>query len=313
MQTILGAGGAIGNHLAKELYKYTKNIRLVSRNPKPINPSDHIFPADLTNGDEVNKAIEDSDIVYVVIGFEYKAKVWRAVWPKFMDAVISACKKHNAKLVFFDNVYAYDPDYLNGMTEETPLRPVSKKGQVRKELIERIFSDVESGQLTALIARAPDFLSSHNSVIYETAIKNIKQGKPAMWFGREDKIHNFIYTPDAAKATAILGNTEEAFNQTWHLPTDQTPYTGRQWVEMMAEITGSKPKINVIKPYMLSLMGVFIPSMKELKEMIYQFERDYLFNSSKFEEKFKIKPTPAKEALETVIRKEKVETSQVHT
>src|SRR6056297_723772 len=98
MQTILGAGGAIGNYLAKELYKYTKEIRLVSRNPKPINPSDHIFSADLTNPDQVEKAIEGSDIVYVVIGFEYKTKVWRAIWPKFIENVISACKKHNSKL-----------------------------------------------------------------------------------------------------------------------------------------------------------------------------------------------------------------------
>lgn len=313
MQTLLGAGGAIGNYLAKELYKYTKEIRLVSRNPKPINPSDQIFPADLTDSDQVENAVEGSEIVYVVIGFEYKTKIWRTVWPKFMDAVISACKKNTAKLVFFDNVYAYDPDYLNNMTEETPLKPVSKKGQIRKELIEKIFSEVHRGSLTALIARAPDFLSNHNSVIYETAIKNLKQGKPAMWFGRDDKIHNFIYTPDAAKATAILGNSEEAYNQTWHLPTDQTPYTGRQWVEMIAEIIDTRPRIHVIKPYMLGIMGVFIPLMKELKEMTYQFEKDYLFKSSKFEKKFKIRPTPAKQALETVIRKEKVETSQVHT
>ncbi|MFW5821095.1 MAG: NAD-dependent epimerase/dehydratase family protein [Bacteroidota bacterium] len=313
MQTILGSGGAIGTYLAKELYKYTKNIRLVSRNPKAINPSDHIFPADLTDPEQVNKAIEGSDIVYVVIGFEYKTKIWRETWPKFMDSVISACKKNNAKLVFFDNVYAYDPDYLKGMTEETPLRPISKKGQVRKELIERILTEIKAGQLNAMIVRAPDFLSSHNSVLYETAIKNMKKGKSALWLGDPDKIHNFIYTPDAAKATALLGNTEEAYNQIWHLPTDQTPYTGRQWVEMMGDIIGTKPKIKAVKGYMLGLLGLFKPEMKELKEMNYQFERDYLFDSSKFEKKFKIKPTPAKEALETVIRRKKVESSQIHT
>ncbi len=303
MQTILGAGGAIGTYLAKELYIYTKNIRLVSRDPKPVNPSDHPFPADLTDPAQVDKAVEGSDIVYVVIGFEYKAKVWRENWPKFMDAVISACKKNSAKLVFFDNIYAYDPDYLNGMTEDTPLRPVSKKGQVRKELSERINTEVKSGQLTALIARAPDFLSIHNSVMHEMVIKNLKKGKSAMWFADADKVHNFIYTPDAAKATALLGNTEEAYNQTWHLPVDQTPYTGRQWVEMAGDILKTKPKITVLKSYMLGPLGIFVPVMKEFKEMLYQYDRDYLFNSTKFEKKFKIKPTPAKEALEIVARK----------
>jgi nucleoside-diphosphate-sugar epimerase len=313
MQTILGAGGAIGTDLAKELYKYTKDIRLVSRKPKPINPSDDIFSADLTQSHQVAEAIKGSDVVYVVIGFEYKARVWKDIWPKFMDDVISACKQNSSKLVFFDNVYAYDPDYLMGMTEETPLRPVSKKGEVRKELIERIQTEIKAGQLTAMIVRAPDFLSHHNSVMYETAIKNLKQGKSAMWFGDPDKIHNYIYPPDAAKATAFLGNKEEAFNQTWHLPTDKTPYTGRQWVEMIASLTDSKPRITTVKKYMLGLLGVVIPMMKELKEMNYQFERDYMFDSSKIEKEYGLKPTPAKEALEEVVRKDLVDTSQVHT
>ena len=36
MQTILGSGGAIGVQLAKELTKYTNEIRLVSRNPLAV-------------------------------------------------------------------------------------------------------------------------------------------------------------------------------------------------------------------------------------------------------------------------------------
>ena len=56
-QTILGAGGAIGIELAKALATYTTDIRLVSRNPKKVNLSDELFPADLTSSEDVFKAV----------------------------------------------------------------------------------------------------------------------------------------------------------------------------------------------------------------------------------------------------------------
>lgn len=301
MQTILGAGGAIGKDLAKELLRYSSDIRLVGRNPERVNPTDELFPADLNDPEEVDRAIEGSDIVYSVIGFKYSTRVWQKQWPVYMDSVIKACIKYNTSLVFFDNIYMYDPDYLNGMDENTPMRPVSKKGEVRLHLVEKIQAGINSGNLNALIARAPDFLGDHNSVIYEMVIKNMKAGKKAMWFSGLDRIHNFIYTPDAAKATAMLGNTKDAYGQTWHLPVDQTPYTGQNWINMVAEITGSKASARIIKPATLSMLGIVMPVMHEMKEMIYQYERDYLFSSRKFEEKFKFRPTPAKEALRKVV------------
>lgn len=44
MQTILGAGGAIGSELARELSQYTHKIRLVSRNPQQVNATDELYP-----------------------------------------------------------------------------------------------------------------------------------------------------------------------------------------------------------------------------------------------------------------------------
>ncbi|MBK8371059.1 MAG: NAD(P)H-binding protein [Saprospiraceae bacterium] len=100
MQTILGSGGAIGIPLAKELKKYTDRIRLVSRNPKKINETDELFQIDLNDFSQIDTAIAGSEVVYVVIGFEYKLSVWQKIWPSFMKAVIDACTKHKAKLVF---------------------------------------------------------------------------------------------------------------------------------------------------------------------------------------------------------------------
>ncbi len=89
--------------------------------------------ADLLNYDETEKAVAGSKIVYLMAGLKYDARVWRQQWPVIMRNTIDACKKHQAKLVFFDNVYAYG--LVKGpMTEETPYNPVSKKGEVRAAL-----------------------------------------------------------------------------------------------------------------------------------------------------------------------------------
>lgn len=299
MQTILGAGGAIGSELAKELKKYTSDIRLVSRNPKKVNETDQLFPADLTDSEQVKKAIAGSEIVYVVVGFEYNIKVWRKEWVKLMKTVIEACQANKAKLVFFDNVYMYDRDFLGNMTEETPIRPTSKKGEVRAEVAKLIMYAVKAGKLEALIARAADFYGPKNekSFLMEVVPKNFKKGKAANWFVRLDKIHSFTYTPDAAKATAILGNTPDAYNQVWHLPTDSQKLTGKQWIELFAKEMNVAPKISVLPAWLVAVIGWFVPFMRELHEMLYQYDRDYFFNSEKFEKRFDFKPTPYQEGV----------------
>jgi nucleoside-diphosphate-sugar epimerase len=301
MQTILGSGGAVGTELTRALTNYTKQIRLVSRNPKKVNPDDELFPVDLTNPPEVEKAIEGSEIVYVTIGFEYNTKAWQQKWPPFIKSVIEGCKKSGSKLVFFDNMYMYDPDYLADMTEETPIRPLSVKGQIRKQVAEKILEAMKAGSLTALIARAPDFMAPTNSILTESVYRNLKKGKKANWLANGDRIHNFIYYVDAGKATAMLGNTPDAYNQVWHLPSLKEKLTGKQWAELFAKQMNVKGGISVLPSWMMPLVGLFVPIMKELKEMVYQFDRDYYFNSRKFEDRFSYKPFSAEEAVTALI------------
>lgn len=302
LQTILGAGGSIGFELAKALPQYTSRIRLVSRSPKKVNDSDELMAMELSKAADIDRAVAGSSIVYVTIGFEYKANVWQQVWPRFLRQVIDACKKHGAKLVFFDNVYMYDPGHLNPMTEETPMHPTSKKGAVRKELVEMIMKEVNSAQLTALIARAADFIGPKNSVLVETVYVNLLKGKKANWFADVSKLHNFTFTPDAGKATALLGNTPEAYNQVWHLPTDRSRLTGKQWIELFARQMNVEPKYQVLPTWMMGILGVFVPVLKEFKEMAYQYDRDYVFDSSKFEKKFPdFKPTTSLHAVRVIV------------
>lgn len=301
MHTILGAGGAIGTELAKALASYTQKIRLVSRTPKKVNSFDETFPADLSRLRQVEKAVEGSEVVYLVVGVDYKTKIWEQKWPLIMHNVIRACKMHQAKLVFFDNIYMYHRNHLHHMTEETPVNPSSKKGSVRAYIAQMLLDEVEEGELTALIARAADFIGPKNSVLVETVYENLRKGKKAMWFADADKVHTFTYTADAAKATALLGNTPDAFNQVWHLPTDRTPLTGRDWVNLFARELNVEPQLQVLPAWAMGGLGLFVPVLKEVKEMLYQYDRDYLFDSSKFEERFHYKPVSPEEAVKQTI------------
>jgi len=304
MQTILGANGTIGSVLARELVNYTNKIRLVSRYPRKVNDSDELFPADLSNPSVVDDAIKDSDVVYLVVGFDYTLKVWEEKWPKLMRATIDACIKYKARLVFFDNVYMYDINAIPHMTEESSLNPPSRKGAVRKRIAEMIMDEVKAGKLLALIARSADFYGPDNnkSFVNEMVYKNLLKGKAANWFIDADKKHSFTYTPDAAKATALLGNTDDAFNTVWHLPTDKNTLTGREFIELFSREMKAANKIFVMPLWTIKVFGLFVPVLKEMPEMMYQYDRDYYFDSSKFEKRFNFKITTYQEGVRNTVQ-----------
>src|SRR4029079_14055584 len=150
MQTILGANGVIGRELSLHLSQFSSRVRQVSRSPKPVNPTDELFSADLLDAKATAAAVAGSEITYLVAGLKYDHKVWEEQWPRVMRNVIDACKRHGSALVFFDNVYAYGR--VNGvMTEETPYHPCSRKGEVRAPIATLLMNEVTRGELRAAI------------------------------------------------------------------------------------------------------------------------------------------------------------------
>jgi len=269
MQTILGANGTIGSLLAAELTNYTDRIRLVSRNPKKVNDGDELFPADLSQPEQVEKAVAGSEVVYLLVGFDYKLKVWQENWPKLMRATIDACIKHH----------------------------------VRQQIADMLLTEAKAGKLTALIARAADFYGPNNdkSFLIEIVYKNIKKGKKPNWFIDANKKHSFTYTPDAAKATALLGNTPDAYGQVWHLPTDKNTLTGKEMISLFTKEMNVADKVSVLPMWLLKVLGLFMPLMKEMPEMMYQYDRDYFFDSSKFEQRFNFEATSYQQGVKETI------------
>ena len=298
MQTILGANGIIATELAKSLKIYTSQIRLVSRHPKKINDTDELFTADLLDKDQVIRAIEGSEVVYLVAGLRYNYKVWKEEWPVIMDNVIEGCKKAGARLVFFSNVYSLGK--VNGwMTEATPMVPVSKKGEVRKAIEQKLLREMQQGGIQAIIARAPDFYGPQaiQSVPHLLVFEKLKNGEKPQWLVDAGRKHSMIYTPDAGKATALLGNTPSAFNRIWNLPTHKDAPTGAMFITQAAKAMGRPSKWTALPTWMLYLAALFLPSLREGIEMLYQNKYDYLFDSSDFEKTFRFSPTTYEEGI----------------
>jgi len=302
MQTILGSSGVIGREVAKNL-KDIDNLRLVSRDPVKVNPGDETFPANLLEADKVKIAVEGSEVVYLTVGLPYDKKVWKAQWPVVMQNVIQACKIHDSKLVFFDNIYLYGK--VDGwIKEDTPISPVSEKGKVRARLHHMIMNEVEKGNLTAQIVRSGDFYGpgAPLSIVNVLVFDNFNKGKKAQFLATDKTKHSYTYTPDAGKATALLGNTPGAYNQVWHLPTDKNVPTGKEFIEKVATEFNVPPSYMLVKKWMLNMMGVFNKNLAEMIEMIYQNENDQLLDSSKFEKQFDLSPTPYDQGIKETVQ-----------
>ena len=288
MHTILGANGTIGLELARRLPALTTGpVRLVSRNPQQHNPTDALLAADLLDPAQAERAVAGSAVVYLVAGLPYRTGTWQRDWPRLMRNVLNACETHGAKLVFFDNVYMYGP-VAGPMTEETPFNPESRKGEVRAHIARQLLDAMQAGRVQGLIARAADFYGPGiaNSLPNMLILDKLKKGSAAQWPGRLDQPHSFTYTPDAGRATALLGTTPAAFGQTWHLPTAAPALTARAFAEHAAACYGVPLKISALPKLLMRAVGLFVEPVRESVEMFYQNDRPYLFDSAKFDRQF---------------------------
>jgi nucleoside-diphosphate-sugar epimerase len=298
IHTILGANGTIANELIPILQSNGQQIRLVSRNPKKVANAEGIR-ADVLDRDAVIRAVSGSDIVYLLVGLEYNIKKWQADWPVIMRNTIDACRAAGARLIFFDNVYMYG--LVKGkMTESSPFNPASKKGVVRAEIDNMLMKEINAGSLKAIIAKSADFYgprATATSVVGALVFEKIKKNKSAQWFVNSNQPHSFTYTPDAARALYMLANSETAYGQTWHLPTAKPPITGREFISIAAKYMKRRAKLQTLPKWLINVTGWFVPVMKELGEMNYQYEYPYEFDSSKFEKAFQFNPTSYEEGI----------------
>jgi nucleoside-diphosphate-sugar epimerase len=220
-----------------------------------------------------------------------------------MRNTIEACKRHDSALVFFDNVYAYGR--VDGvMTEETPYNPRSRKGEVRARIATMLMDEAKRGELRAMIVRAADFYGPGAvlSLTHATVTERLKAGKTPQWIGNAKAVHTFTYTPDAGRTLALLGNTPSAYGQVWHALTSKEPMTGEDYVRIACTLAGRPYRLQVAPRWLLSIMGLFVPVLHENMEMLYQFEHDYRFDSTRVERAFGLTPTAYRDGIAATLQ-----------
>ena len=305
MQTILGANGIVAVELAKELYnRYTKSIRLVSRNPKKVNNSDELFPADLLDALQTEKAIAGSEVVYLTVGLPNRTNIWVEQWPVIMRNVLEACIKHQAKLVFLDNTYMYGE--VDGLIKEnTPFRAAGPKGKVRGLITNMLLDEIKQGRIQAVIGRAPEFYgpgntkSSTNTLVFW----KIRKSRMIEVYLRDDTLRTLIYSPDVGRSLALLGNTSDVFGKTFHLPCDDNRLTSKDFIRLVGDIYGKQFEYTILSEKQVQEAALTNLEAGEILELLPRYATDFLFDSSKFKERFpEFKVTTYKEGITEVIK-----------
>ncbi len=302
VHSVIGGNGTIGAETVHHLAAAGCEVRVVQRHPRPIAGAVATASADIFDLEGLTRAVEGSDVVYLIIGLPYDAKTWLEGFPRAVAHAVEAARRVGARIVYFDNVYMYGP-VPGAMTEETPDNPTTQKGLARARAARVLMDAVEKGAIRGLIARSADFYGDYRPFDQVKAIaEKLSRGRKAQLLLRDDKVHSLTYIPDAGRAVAALGQRADAFDAIWHMPTDPNALTGAQLVDLIGALLGKEARHTVLPKLLLRMVGLFDGTLRGLLEMSYQFEQDYRLDSSKIARAYGLTATPMRQGLAQHLR-----------
>lgn len=288
MHTILGANGQIAKELTHYLHdNITHDLRLVSRNPRQVHDTDRLVSANLMDAEATADAVKGSDIAYLTVGLPIDSTLWEQQFPVMMANTIAACRQHSTKLVFFDNTYMY-PRTSTPQVEDTEFRPVGRKAAVRARIATMLLDEMGKETIEAVICRAPEFYGpgKTQSLTNSAVFNRIKQGNRPVVPVSAQTTRTLIWTPDASHAMGLIGNTPDAYGQTWHLPVDPHRLSYQDMILIAGEVTGRDINYVTIPEKLFALGGLVNKAVKEAAELLPRYRHDNIFDSTKFATRF---------------------------
>lgn len=286
--------GAVGRATAEILTKRGRAVRIAQRNPPGALPAGaSIASCDALDARSARAAIEGAAQVVLAIGFPYVGAIWREAWPRAMTNFVEACAATGARLVFVDNLYMYGPQTAP-LSETTALTPYGVKPAARVEATRIWMAASEAGRLRVAALRAPDFYGpgATQSHLGETAFGALAKGGKALVIGSPDTPHDFAYVPDFARAVVtLLDAPDDAFGQAWHIPCAPTR-TPREIIALGAAALGVPPRVSRLPTPLVGPLGLFVPALREMREMRFQWDRPYRVDWSRFARRFWSDATP---------------------
>ncbi|MBX0326260.1 NAD-dependent epimerase/dehydratase family protein [Oscillochloris sp. ZM17-4] len=296
---VLGSG-PLGMATVEALLRRGHIVRIVNRSGQAEAPAGAaVVRADLYDQASVRAVAEGAAAVYQCAQPGYAE--WVAKFPPLQTAIIAGAAAAGAKLIVAENLYMYGQ--VDGpIHEDLPYAAHTRKGRVRAQMAEQVAAAHRSGQLRAASARGSDFYGPGvlGSSLGERVFQPALAGKAAQATGRLDLPHSYTYIGDFGETMAILGEREDALGRHWHVPS-AAPLTQRELIGLIYQELGLEPKMSGMGRLMMTLGGLFIPEARETVEMMYEFERPFVVDSSRAEAAFGQRPTPLAEGVRRTV------------
>lgn len=301
MSHVVFGTGAIGLALIEHLAAAGEEIVAVNRSgTAPVPSGVKVVAGDAANVAFVTDVTSGAAVVYQCLNPPYTR--WPELFPPMQAAVLSGATAADAKLVSFENLYMYGPTDGEPLTEDLPYAADTRKGSVRGQMADDLLTAHEAGTVRVAIGRASDYFGPRGrvSAMGERVFYPVLAGKKAQIMGNPDLPHTYSYVPDIAAGLATLGVRDEADGRAWHLPNPQT-LTTRQFVAKIGEAVGTAGAVSAMPKAMLNVVGLFNGNVRELKEMLYEFEEPFIVDSSAFETAFDQRATDLDEAIAATV------------
>jgi nucleoside-diphosphate-sugar epimerase len=289
--------GPVGLAVMRALLAQGKHVRLVNRRGVAAVPeSVEIVKANAADPASTRQVCHDATVVYNCVNAPYTD--WAALFPPMHAAIIQGAAAANAKLVVAENLYMYGPA-SGPITEALPYHPTTRKGRVRAQMAENLMAAHRAGIVRATSGRASDFYgpgAGQQGIFGDRVIPPLLAGKSVSMLGKLDVPHTYTYVNDFGKGLALLGAHDEAFGQSWHIPNAPT-LTTRQMLALFFEEAHMPQRMGSLPDLLVRTLGLFNPLLREVAEMLYEFNEPFVVDSSKFVHAFGDIATPHREAV----------------
>jgi len=288
---VLGATGGTGKVIAQELANRGVEVVLFGRAAEKLKALQaelggsqraRLYTGDVFNAAHVAEAAESTDVIFHAASIPYNEMEEKLL--PMARAVLAGAERAGAKIVAVDGIYPYGRrTSAEPIREDFPKNPHTRKGRTKLEF-EHLLFDPRYVDTPKLIVRLPDYYGpSMNQASYlGQTFEDIAAGKPTIFIGSKKVPREFVYLPDAAEMIVKLAFKDEAYGQNWHIPS-AGPIAGNRLVELAQKSAGSSKPVIPLGRASLSLLGMFVPVMKEIVEMLYLTEEPLLLSGAKIE------------------------------
>lgn len=303
VHVVFGAG-QVGLPLASRLAGRGHAVRLVTRSgTDPGVPGIEPVRADATDPPAATAAARGADVLYHCMNPPYDARRWAEVLPRLEENLVEAAGRAGARLVVLDNLYPLGRTGGRPMTETTPYRPASRKGEVRARVSEAYHAAHRAGRARVVIGRASDFYGPRGVGTYFGPMfwDRALAGKAAPVPFDPAVPHAYHYVEDVAEGLATLGAApDDAFGGWWMLPVHPAQPT-RALVDRFAAALGRPIRLRRLPGIVLAAAALAVPLVRELREMGYQWEEPFVCDDGRFRARFGTAPLRPDEAARRTV------------